>query len=129
MAQFDEAQVRQRLTAERERLEHEIYERTEGDQAVLPSDPLNESGGVPSDEADDADAMSDAERNQGMVRNSQALLRQVQSALARLDAGKYGICERCGKEIAPRRLEVLPSVTLCIECQAIVEREQQQVAG
>jgi DnaK suppressor protein len=29
----------------------------------------------------------------------------------------YGVCEECGEDIAPRRLELMPYVTLCTECQ------------
>lgn len=123
MAQFDEAAVRQRLLAERADLEDDIRDRTVGDEAVVPLDPLNESGGVPSDQVDDADAMSDSERNQALLRNSTTLLKQVNAALERLDAGTYGKCVRCGKDIAARRLEALPYVTLCIDCQAAVEQE------
>ena len=125
MAQFDEAAVRQRLLADRANLENDIRERTEGNEAVVPVDALNDSGGMPSDQADDADAMSDAERNQALLRNSVTLLHQVNAALERLDAGNYGKCVRCGKDIAARRLEALPYVTLCIDCQAIVEQQRQ----
>ncbi|QIB66207.1 TraR/DksA family transcriptional regulator [Kineobactrum salinum] len=45
-------------------------------------------------------------------------LREVQAALARLEAGSYGICERCGEEIAPARLAVLPEAVLCVNCAA-----------
>lgn len=43
-------------------------------------------------------------------------LREIQAALARLEAGSYGICERCGEEIAPARLAVLPEAVLCVRC-------------
>jgi len=57
-----------------------------------------------------------------MIDNDRALERQIREALERLDTGKYGICERCGKEINARRLAALPYVTLCIEDQEIVDR-------
>jgi len=121
MAQFDAAEVRKRLVAERERLEHDIYERTQGSEVVLAVNALADFGGMASDQADDAGAMSDAERNSAILRNSQVLLEQVNHALSRLDAGTYGTCVRCGKEINPRRLEALPYVTLCVDCQSAVD--------
>lgn len=129
MAQFDEGAVRQRLEADRARLEEDIRERTVGDEAVVATDPLSDSGGMPSEQGDDADALMDAERNQAVLRNSQELLDEVNAALDRLDAGTYGICQRCGREIPARRLEVLPYVAYDVECQAIVEREQGQTLG
>jgi RNA polymerase-binding protein DksA len=38
-------------------------------------------------------------------------------ALAKIESGTYGICERCGQPIAPERLEALPWATLCIDCK------------
>jgi RNA polymerase-binding transcription factor len=124
MANYDEAKVRARLTAERTRLEQDIYDRTRGDQAVEPSDPLLDSGGMPGHEADDADAVSEFERNQAIVANSRAVLAQVNAALARLDDGTYGKCQRCGKDIDPRRLEALPYALYDVQCQEIIERER-----
>lgn len=43
-------------------------------------------------------------------------LAQVVAALARLDAGSYGICARCGRPVAPARLVVMPEATLCVAC-------------
>ena len=67
----------------------------------------------------------DAMQQQSMARaNRQAAklrLRQVDAALARHDAGTYGICLSCGDDIAPGRLRARPETTLCLECQS--ERE------
>lgn len=43
-------------------------------------------------------------------------IRKIKSALLRIDAGAYGICESCGKKIAPKRLEAIPYTTVCIDC-------------
>jgi DnaK suppressor protein len=51
-------------------------------------------------------------------------LTQIRDALARLDAGTYGTCERCGKPIPEARLNAVPYATLCIEDQEYVERAQ-----
>lgn len=40
----------------------------------------------------------------------------AQHALDQLDAGTYGICERCGRPIAAERLEARPDARLCIDC-------------
>ncbi|MCQ4121173.1 TraR/DksA family transcriptional regulator [Rhodococcus tibetensis] len=41
---------------------------------------------------------------------------ELTAALARLDAGTYGTCIRCGRPIAEVRLDALPAVRTCIEC-------------
>src|SRR5207247_1162395 len=43
-------------------------------------------------------------------------LGEVEHALAKLDEGKYGRCENCGKPIQPARLEAMPAARLCIDC-------------
>lgn len=116
------AELRQRLLDEHERLEHELHELTGGDEAVTPTDPLLGSGGMASDQADDADALSEAERTRALTDHTQRLLTQVNEALARMDAGTYGKCTNCGRPIAPARLMALPWASLCIDCQGKSER-------
>ncbi|MBA3236203.1 MAG: TraR/DksA C4-type zinc finger protein [Chloroflexi bacterium] len=48
----------------------------------------------------------------------------VDEALARLDAGTFGTCVRCGQPIAPERLEALPWAPRCIDCQRIDARDR-----
>src|SRR5262245_20573652 len=43
-------------------------------------------------------------------------VRMLQAALARIDAGTYGICVQCGEKISPQRLAALPYATTCITC-------------
>jgi RNA polymerase-binding transcription factor len=49
-------------------------------------------------------------------------LEQVDAALARIDAGTFGSCPRCGKPIAAERLEALPWAAFCIDCQRTIGR-------
>jgi DnaK suppressor protein len=50
----------------------------------------------------------------------------IEQALARLDAGHYGICDECEEEITEGRLQLLPFTHLCVTCQAAREREEAQ---
>lgn len=43
-------------------------------------------------------------------------LREIDDALARIAAGTYGLCERCGEPIPIARLEVIPYARLCMKC-------------
>jgi DnaK suppressor protein len=47
-----------------------------------------------------------------------AQLEQIDHALARIEDGTYGTCEGCGQAIPAARLEVMPSATACVTCQA-----------
>lgn len=46
----------------------------------------------------------------------------VDDALNRIREGTYGVCDVCGKEIAPERLEALPSTTICHDCKEAEEK-------
>lgn len=43
-------------------------------------------------------------------------LKRTEKSLEDLEKGKYGKCERCGKEIESQRLKAIPTATLCISC-------------
>ncbi len=47
----------------------------------------------------------------------------IQAALARIDAGTYGICETCGETISTARLSAMPMARLCVSCQERLEHE------
>ncbi|TNY38599.1 TraR/DksA family transcriptional regulator [Thermomonospora catenispora] len=84
----------------RERLEQERHART-AELAVLES-----RGDLRSDEA--------ALTRFDTLRKT---LEEVEAALARLDAGTYGICEGCNEPIPEGRLEILPYARFCVRCQ------------
>lgn len=58
------------------------------------------------------------ERSQvtSLSRRLEQRLAEVDAALARLAAGTYGVCTRCGEPIAPARLEARPAARECIVC-------------
>jgi len=49
-------------------------------------------------------------------------LRQIDAALARLHAGRYGLCSACSESIPVARLRAVPFATLCVPCQTQRER-------
>lgn len=53
-----------------------------------------------------------------LARDARERLAEVDAALARLDAGTYGVCASCGRPIGAGRLEARPTATLCVDCQA-----------
>lgn len=66
------------------------------------------------------------EKSAALLAALEARLASVEDALRAMERGTYGICERCGKPIPPERLEVKPDATLCVTCQAEVERLQKR---
>jgi DnaK suppressor protein len=48
--------------------------------------------------------------------NLRVLLADVERALTKFRDGTYGVCDRCGVDIAPERLEALPWAVRCVRC-------------
>jgi DnaK suppressor protein len=66
-----------------------------------------------------ADIGSDAfeqEFTLSLMANEEDTLEQVEEALGRIRARKFGICEDCGGVIARKRLEAIPFASVCIRC-------------
>lgn len=47
----------------------------------------------------------------------ESALRDIESALKRIENGTYGVCKYCGKDIAEKRLEARPVASACVECK------------
>ena len=72
--------------------------------------------------ADTATVTVDRELDYSLEENSSHVLREIEAALGRIDAGTFGVCERCGKPIGEDRLDAMPYATKCIECKRQEER-------
>ena len=59
----------------------------------------------------------------GLGENERTKLRLVEEALAKIDEGTYGVCERCEEAIPVKRLDLLPFTRYCVQCQTELERE------
>jgi RNA polymerase-binding transcription factor DksA len=107
----DENEVRNRLVAKQTELQRRIAG-TEGTERKEVADGENDNAQLweVSDVRDDLDSQAATE------------LDQVNQALARLDAGEYGVCMDCEEPIPEARLKALPYATLCIQCAEEAEQ-------
>jgi DnaK suppressor protein len=102
------------LTEERAAAQAQIEALTrEFDEVVAASRASNAD-----DEHDPEGATLAFERQQvvALLEQAQQRLADVEAALARRDAGNYGICESCGRPIGAERLAARPSARTCIDC-------------
>ena len=113
--------LRARLEEERRGLSAEMAELEEESFQTTQSDITGEAG-VDEDFADAGTATFDREQALSIANNIRDLIGQVDRALARMDEGTYGACERCGRPIDPVRLRALPRTLLCAECKRREER-------
>ena len=65
--------------------------------------------------ADSSQVTAEKGEAEALAATLQEALEAVDAALARMEDGSYGLCERCHQPIAPARLEAMPSATRCIE--------------
>ncbi|MHB9293751.1 putative RNA polymerase-binding transcription factor DksA [Hollandina sp. SP2] len=79
----------------------------------------------PKDLADSA--ADDIDRKMIEAIGSQELkrLKLIDSALTRIQQGKYGLCMKCGKRIPQDRLEAIPYALMCIDCKTAEERRNR----
>lgn len=82
------------------------------------------SGGLSDLPRHPADRSSDAFEEDvalGLLGNEGHMLDAVEAALARLDAGKFGLCTACGAAIAHERLTAIPYARHCLHCEEMQE--------
>jgi len=107
------AALREELVRQRGDLRHEI----EGYGADPDSDEVTFDADAGF--SDRSHSTEERSRTIAVARALRSNLHDVDRALAKMDAGTYGACERCGQPIAPERLEAIPWALLCIDCKKL----------
>ncbi|MFJ2023209.1 TraR/DksA family transcriptional regulator [Streptomyces sp. NPDC087897] len=111
-------EARTLLTSEILRLRSEL----EASGAALAGLMRDSGDGAGDDEADTGTKNITREHELSLAANAQEMLEQTERALARLEAGTYGLCEVCGKPIGKARMQAFPRATLCVEDKQKQER-------
>ncbi|MFD4798598.1 TraR/DksA family transcriptional regulator [Streptomyces anulatus] len=111
-------EARTLLTSETLRLRSEL----EASGAALAGLMRDSGDGAGDDEADTGTKNITREHELSLAANAQEMLEQTERALARLEAGTYGLCEICGKPIGKARMQAFPRATLCVEDKQKQER-------
>ena len=90
--------------------------RAEADQLAQDRDP----GDVQFDEESGQGDSMNVERERDLALSAQALyaVEEIDEALAKLEVGTYGVCEKCGENIPKERLKALPHAALCVKCKS-----------
>jgi DnaK suppressor protein len=98
--------ARQTLEAERSRLRLELSEEVEHPRVAHGAQTAA------------ATEVSESQRGQQLREREEQHLGLIEGALGRIEAGTFGLCQKCGKAIAPERLEALPWALDCVDCHA-----------
>jgi DnaK suppressor protein len=118
---MDTEQARQRLVAERARLEavRQAAERLSAGAREAAERELSSADQHPAELATET---IERELDQSVVLRVDLELVEIEAALRRVDDGTHGLCEACGKPIGDERLEALPAARYCVEDQAKLAR-------
>lgn len=114
MTGLDTAAIRAALEAERARLTEEL-----GAIIIAPGQMTYGS------QAAAATQVFEQQRDLALRDRAAAQMDLVAAALARLDAGTYGVCLRCGRPIPAERLEALPWAAYDIDCKRAIDRGER----
>jgi RNA polymerase-binding protein DksA len=112
MQKREQAGYKSRLVEFRKRLAREVDATEEAlrQDVVTPGDITT----VPTHPADNDVEGLDAEI--AIAQNGELLFEQVEGALARIEAGTFGVCDDCGQPIGKERLHAIPYTPRCIDC-------------
>lgn len=77
---------------------------------------LRHADGFPDDWEERAAVLQNTEVWEALEAKDKEEITATQAALARIKAGTYGTCAKCGEAIALRRLEALPTTQFCVGC-------------
>lgn len=112
---LDIAKAEKALKKEREQLIHQLDELGAAESGDLRSD-IDFGGSF----ADAASVTAERTEVLGLVESLKGQLNDVDTALARIEAGTYGTCDNCGAKISEDRLEFRPASVLCVDCKTKV---------
>lgn len=109
------AELKQMLETEQENLRQElsgigIQNTVTGDWSAVP---MTTDGEAESDYTDQADYVEDFESRSARLSEIEKKFKATTDALAKMEAGTYGICEKSGQPIELDRLMANPAARTC----------------
>ena len=110
---LDIARAEKELRQERKHLVHQLDELGAAESGDLRAD-LDFGGSF----ADAAAVTAERTEVLGVIESLKNQLEGVDKALAHIEAGTYGNCDNCGKEIGADRLAFRPASILCVDCKS-----------
>jgi DnaK suppressor protein len=115
------------LDALRADLEQVVRE-SEATIVALNAEETDEDGDIVEDEAAEAADFTENDREEAMVDAAEARRTEALEALARMDAGSYGVCVVCGTQIPEARLQFRPEAARCVADQEKFEENEGQLS-
>ena len=115
-------ELKEKLEKEKAAIEEQLKrfakrdEKLKGDwDTIFPKFDGGEAGGAALEKA--ADEVEEYSTLLSIEHSLELKLKNIDLALEKIERGKYGRCEKCGKEISEDRLKVSPEARLCLKCK------------
>lgn len=112
-----------KLTKTRADIEKELTKIAEKDEKVdgdwdakFPHFDTGESGSAALEKA--ADEVEEYNTRLSLEHNLELRLKDINSALGKIQSGDYGKCENCRQEISEERIEAYPEAKMCRNCES-----------
>ena len=106
--------IRRRLLSKRDELLQDLAKNRE-----VSDETVDESA---QDMADRATSAYTKEFAYSLSESDRKTLVLIDEALARLDAGTYGVCANCGAPVQEKRIEAVPWARFCLDCQELQDK-------
>jgi YteA family regulatory protein len=117
MEKSEMVKYKSRLLGEKNRIIETIEKMKEHNTSDNMMDEISELSIIDNHPADMGTEMFDKERNYALIDNEKNIITQIDKAIKRIEDGVYGKCELCGEEIQRERINFMPYVLTCIDCE------------
>lgn len=104
------------LESTKEKLEKELASFATEDKQVKGNWDAKRNPAEDTDMEEKADELEEYDNLLSLEHSLEEKLQAVNVALSKISEGKYGVCEKCGKEIEQARLEAYPEGKFCVSC-------------
>jgi DnaK suppressor protein len=111
----DLKKIKSDLIIEKKRLLEELVQL---DREGLPSEERRDGSPFGKREEEATESL-ELEKRMAMEKRIKEQLTANDDTMRKIEAGKYGICESCGKPIESARLDILPTARRCMKCKAL----------
>jgi DnaK suppressor protein len=128
MPQSPESEGSERIKILRNLLTH-LREKESARIRELRRDQAGDALTEPGDGLEAARSSEEFELHADLIAKAEDRLNDIHAAFERLDAGTYGLCEKCRREIALSRLRALPFAAKCTECEQSHRTERSEGAS
>ncbi len=104
----DKTVLREKITAELEKVNKDIADLKELTQPISPENAIGRISRM--------DAINNKSVNEASLRQARDKYKRLQEALEKIDEADFGLCIRCGQPIPERRIMLMPHAKKCVRC-------------